>query len=275
MNFKIIKKGFYMTILQSIVLGIIQGLAEFLPISSSAHLVIIPWLLKWSEHTLTFDVALHLGTLTAIVIYFFKDYLNLIGKGITAPTSQDGKVFWSIIIATIPAAIFGLLLENVVENVFRGQILLIALVIFVFGIVIFLVDRFVMKDKDLSKINFLNAILIGLSQALALFPGVSRSGITITTAMSLGYKREDAARFSFLLSGPVIFGAGVLSLVKNYKTVQSELIYFIIGFITAAIVGFLTIHFLLNYLKKRSFTPFVIYRIALALVIVIVFLVRK
>jgi undecaprenyl-diphosphatase len=264
-----------MSLIQSIILGIVQGLAEFLPISSSAHLIIVPWLLKWPEHTLTFDVALHLGTLTAIVVYFFKDYLNIARAGLTKPRSAEGRLLWNIVIATVPAGIFGILLEHLVEKVFRDRVLLTALVLILFGIMLFLVDRFVKKEKDISELNFYHAAVIGLSQALALFPGVSRSGITITSGMSLGFKREDAARFSFLLSGPVIFGAGMISLLRNYRTVQNELLYFIAGFLAAALVGFLTIHFLLNYLKKHSFTPFVVYRIALAALIAAVFLARS
>lgn len=264
-----------MTLIHSIILGIVQGLAEFLPISSSAHLIIIPWLLKWPEHTLAFDIALHLGTLTAIIIYFFKDYIMIIGNGLMKPKTQEGKLFWYIIIASIPAAVFGLILNKIVEDIFRGQILVIAVVIFIFGIIIFLVDKLIKKEKNILQLNILHAFLIGLSQAFALFPGVSRSGITITIGMGLGYKRADAARFSFLLSGPVIFGAGILSLLKNYKTVQNELYFFTVGFITAVIFGLLSIHFLLSYLKKHSFTPFIIYRIALASFIVMIFIIRK
>jgi undecaprenyl-diphosphatase len=263
-----------MDLMQSIILGIVQGLAEFLPISSSAHLLIIPWLLNWHEHSLAFDIALHLGTFTAIVVYFFKDYINIVVNGLSKPKSENGKMFWCIILATIPAGIFGILLENIVETIFRKQILLIAGVLFLFGVVIFLIDRFMKKEKKLSELNFFHALLIGLSQAFALFPGVSRSGITMTTGMMLGFKREESAKFSFLLSGPVIFGAGMISLIKNFKIIKDELLFFIVGFTAAVITGFFVIHFLLNYLKKRSFTPFVIYRTALALLIFIVFIIR-
>lgn len=264
-----------MDIIQSIILGIIQGLAEFLPISSSAHLIIIPWLLGWKEHTQVFDVALHMGTLLAIIIFFFKDYISLLSNGFTKPGSEQGKLFWFIIIATIPAAIFGYFLDKTVEEFFRTQILLIAIVIFVFGIIIFLVDKFRKKDRDLTKLTIIDVILIGLSQAIALFPGVSRSGVTITTGLALGFKRDEAAKFSFLLSGPVIFGAGTFSLLKNLDNVKNELTFFIIGFLAAAITGFIAIKFMMNYLKTKSFLPFVIYRVVLALVIVFVFIVRS
>jgi undecaprenyl-diphosphatase len=264
-----------MSLLQVIVLGIVQGLAEFLPVSSSAHLIIVSWLLKWKEQSLTFDVALHLGTFLAIGIYFFKDYTGMVYDGLTNPKSEKGKLFWFVIISIIPAFIFGILLDEIVEAVFRDQILLIALALSVFGVIMFLVDKLVKKEKTLSELNIFQTILIGLSQAIALFPGVSRSGATITAGMALGYKRDQSARFSFLMSGPVVFGAGMLHLIKNFSEVKNELVFFIIGFFIAAIVGFLVIHFLLNYLKKRSFLPFVIYRIALALLIVAVFIIRK
>jgi undecaprenyl-diphosphatase len=263
-----------MSIIQSIILGIIQGLAEFLPISSSAHLILIPWLLKWQEHTLAFDVALHFGTFLAVAIYFFKDYVNLVVKGLSRPSSQDGKIFWGIVIAMIPAAIFGVLLEKIVESVFREQILVIALVLAFFGIILFLIDKLVKKEKTLRNFNLLNALLIGLSQVLALFPGVSRSGITIAAGMSLGYKRDEAARFSFLLSGPVIFGAALLSFVKNIGMIKSELLFFMIGIASSFAVGMAAIHFLLKYLKSRTFLPFVIYRLVFAALIITVLIIR-
>ena len=263
-----------MNTLQAIVLGIIQGLAEFLPISSSAHLIIVPWLLQWKEHTLVFDVALHMGTLLALGVYFFKDYINLINSGITKPASENGKIFWCIVIATIPAAIFGLAFEHFIETKLRGQICIIAILIFLFGLIIYFADKFSKKEKEITKIKILDAIIIGVSQAFALFPGVSRSGITMTTGLFLGYKRDQAAKFSFLLSGPVILGAGVLSFIKNIHTIKSELSFFVIGMLTAAVVGFMAIHFLLNYLKTKSFLPFVIYRILLAIFIFAVFFIR-
>lgn len=263
-----------MTLFQSILLGIVQGLAEFLPISSSAHLLILPWLLKWPQHSLTFDVALHLGTLAAIGVYFFKDYLVIIRQGITRPKSEEGRLFWAIILATLPAAVFGLMFESLVETLFRNAILLIALVLIVFGVVIFVVDRWVTKERTLAELTLFHAIMIGLSQAFALIPGVSRSGITITTGMLFGFRRGDAARFSFLMSGPVIFGAGLLSLLRNYETVRQELLFFLVGMISAMLVGLLTIHFLLEYLKQRGFTPFVVYRVLIALLLVSVYLMR-
>ena len=263
-----------MNTLHAVILGIIQGLSEFLPISSSAHLVIIPWFLQWQEHSLVFDVALHIGTLAALVVYFFKDYINLIYNGLVKPFSETGKIFWCIIIATIPAAIFGLAFEHAVENFFRIQILLIAVLIFVFGIIIFFADKFSRKEKELKSITFIDAILIGISQAFALFPGVSRSGITMTAGLFLGFKRDESAKFSFLLSVPVILGAGLLSFVKNIHTIKAELKFFIIGATTAAIVGFFVIHYLLKFLKTRSFVPFAIYRIILAVIIFVVFFTR-
>jgi len=260
-----------MSLLQAIVLGIIQGLGEFLPISSSAHLVIIPWLLKWQEHTLAFDVALHFGTLIALCIYFIKDYTGIIAGTITKPVSEKGKLFLCIIAASIPAAVFGLLLEDIAENVFRKQYLLIALAMIVFSIVIFVIDKFRKKERELTGIKIIDALIIGISQVLALFPGVSRSGITMTSGLLLGFKRDQAARFSFLLSAPIIFGATMISFIKNIDEIKSELTLFIAGTLSAAAVGFIVIHFLLNYLKKRSFLPFIIYRILFGAVIIIAY----
>ena len=257
-----------MSIIQSVILGIIQGLGEFLPISSSAHLIIVPWLLKWQEHSLAFDIALHFGTFLAVAIYFFKDYLNIVIKGFSKPSTSDGKLFWFIILAVIPAAVFGILLEDIVDSIFRKQILLIAIVLIVFGIVLYLIDRLIKKEKNLQNMGVINAVIIGCSQVLALFPGVSRSGITIAASMALGYKRDEAARFSFLISGPVIFGASLLTFIKNYSAIKGELLFFITGILTSFIVGFAAIHFLLKFLKTGTFLPFVIYRVVIGLVII-------
>lgn len=259
---------------QAIFLGILQGLGEFLPISSSAHLIIFPWILGWGEHSLVFDVALHLGTLIAVLTYLWKDYLEIIANGITSPTSKKGKLLWFIIIATIPGALFGYLFENTVEDVFRKQYLIIGIVLALFGFILYYVDKMAKNRIELSNMNVLHAALIGVSQALALFPGISRSGITMTTGLLLGLKKETAAKFSFLMSAPIIFGAGAVSLIKNIYQVSSQFSSFAIGFFTSAVVGFLAIHFLMNIVKKSGFKIFAYYRFLLALVIFIVYLVR-
>jgi len=259
---------------QAIFLGILQGLGEFLPISSSAHLIIFPWLFGWKEHSLVFDVALHLGTLLAVLVYFWRDYIEIIVKGITQPKSDQGKLLWFIIVATIPGAGFGYFFENIVENVFRKQYLLIAVVLAVFGFILYYVDKTAKNKFTLSNMNILQAGLIGILQAFALFPGISRSGITMTTGLLLGLKKEAAAKFSFLMSAPIILGAGVVSLLKNIHDVSSQFSSFAIGFFTSAIVGFLAIHFLLDIVRKSGFKIFAYYRFLLAALILVVFLLR-
>lgn len=263
-----------MSILHSVILGIVQGLGEFLPISSSAHLIVIPWLLGWPEHTLAFDVALHLGTLLAVLIYFWRDFFAIIVNGLSKPGTEEGKVLWMIALATIPGALFGVLFDKYVEQVLRTQILLIAVMLSVLGIILYLADRYGKKENPLEKMNFARAGIIGLAQAFAIFPGISRSGITITTALLLGFEREAAAKFSFLLSAPIIFGAGFYSLLKNIHSVGAEWLTFSTGIISSAIVGFLAIHFLLGYLKRHDYKVFSVYRILLTALIVIVYLLR-
>lgn len=267
-----------MTILQSIILGIIQGIGEFLPISSSAHLIAIPWILKWPQHTLAFDVALHVGTLLAVLSFFWRDWIKLIKGGIvTGLKTHEGKMFWFIVVASIPGAIIGKLLEEQAETTFRsGSImpLLIASTMAGMGLILFLADKFGKKEDDFSKINFIQSFLIGCSQALAIIPGVSRSGITMTTGRFLGLNRESAAKFSFLLSTPIIAGSALL----KFKDITHGAIgspSFLIGMVTSAITGFLCIGFLLKYLKKSNFNIFVIYRLCFAALLVILFFVRK
>ncbi|WAM34567.1 undecaprenyl-diphosphate phosphatase [Caldicellulosiruptor morganii] len=263
-----------MSIFQAIFLGALQGLGEFLPISSSAHLIIFPWLFGWKEHSLVFDVALHLGTLLAVLVYFWRDYFEIIVKGITHPSSEKGKLLWFIVVATIPGALFGYLFENTVENVFRKQYLLIAIVLALFGIVLYYVDKNAKSKIGMSEMNIIHATLIGISQAFALFPGISRSGITMTTGLLLGLKKETAAKFSFLMSAPIILGAGAVSLMKNIHNVTSQFSSFATGFFTSAVVGFLAIHFLLEIVRKSGFKIFAYYRFVLATIIFVVFFLR-
>ena len=260
-----------MDLLQAIVLGAVQGLGEFLPISSSAHLVLTPWLLKWNDPGLTFDIALHVGTLIAVIIYFWKDWLNLIGKGLTKPKEREGKLFWYLVLATIPGAAIGFLLEDIAETVFRNPVL-IACMLILLGLILYLVDRRGKKQIDVEHISLKTSFLIGLSQALAIIPGVSRSGITMTMALALGMTREGAARFSFLLSAPIIFGAAVIKMPKIMANPQLIDTSFIAGMVVACLFGLASIGFLLRYVQKKSFLPFVWYRFALgALVMTVAF----
>ncbi len=268
-----------MELFQAFGLGAVQGLGEFLPISSSAHLIITPWLFGWQDQGLAFDIALHWGTLLAVVTYFRKDLWHLIlGFLHTLSTKTRDfenniyqKLSWLIILATIPAAIIGKLFEHQVETAFRNP-LLIAITMSVVGVILWLADKYGSKIKDLTKMKYGNAILIGLAQAVAIVPGISRSGGTIIAGLSQGFTRQDAAKFSFLMSVPIILGAGVLKLPEIF-TMENHL-EVLVGFLSSAVFGFLAIKYLLRYISNRSFAVFTWYRLVLAAVIVIVYFLR-
>lgn len=262
-----------MTILQAIVLGVIQGLTELLPISSSGHLDIIPVILGWTnseEFNLAFegfDVALHFGTFLAIGIFFFKDWINLIKGGVKQVVkkekSQEGKMFWYIVAATIPGGIIGLLLDKFVGDALK-QPLIIATALIVMGIILYIVDKKSKSDVHYENMSFKQTFLIGLSQCLAFIPGVSRSGITMTTGRGMGVDRESVAKYSFMLSAPIVFAATILKLKDFVFSIP-----FFIGVFASFIVGILVIKFLLEYLKKGSFKIFAIYRIIFGIFIII------
>ena len=262
-----------MTILQVVILGLAQGLGEFLPISSSAHLVLIPWLLRWTDPGLTFDVALHVGTLVAVVIYFWKDWWQLIIKGFTDVRSEKGRLFWYLVAASVPGAMVGFLLEKKAETIFRSPIL-IAIMLIVMGILLYWADRRSSKKIGINHITFGTSIFIGISQALAIIPGVSRSGITMTTGLLMGLTREGAARFSFLLSTPIIFGAAMVKLPGVISNSSAITVDFTIGMAVSCITGIASIGFLLRYVQTKDFLPFVWYRFILGALVIIVTLVR-
>lgn len=266
-----------MDFISIIILGFIQGIAEFLPISSSAHLIIFRDLFGIGKGmdahlALTFDLALHFGTLLAIGIYFFKDFINMISKGITKGVKDDeGKIFWYLIVATIPAAITGVLFEDVIENTIRNNYVIIALALAIMGIIIYLADKYSKSDKSIKKMTVKDAIIIGCSQVLALIPGFSRSGTTIAAGRTLGINREDAAKFSFYLSAPVVCGALVLQLFKKatWTVIGANLLTFALGVLISFGVGLLCIKYLLKYLHKHDFKIFMIYRLILAIIVLI------
>jgi undecaprenyl-diphosphatase len=286
-----------MTFLQAIILGIVQGLTEFIPVSSSAHLIIVPWLFGWTNPALTslpFDVALHLGTLLAVLAFFAADWVRLIRAGIASLVERrigadpDRRLAWMLVIGSIPGAVIGALAESRIEALFHepgapvtpAAMIALAVVLALLGAALLAAERLARHVRGLRQLTFRDAILIGLAQALAIFPGVSRSGATITAGLGLGLTRETAARFSFLLSAPIIAGAGAKSLYEIAKGLQSgaiasaDLALFPIGFVAAAISGYLCIRFLLAYLQRHSTEVFVYYRWALAVLIVIVALTR-
>ncbi len=261
-----------------ILLAIIQGISEFLPISSSAHLIIFRDLFGLGASSVTgdfalaFDIALHFGTLLAIAIYFFKDFWKMVVEGLTKGTkTKDGKLFWYIVVATIPAAIVGVLFEDVIEEMIRTNFILIGCSLIVMGILIYLVDKKSKQQKTCSDLRVKEAFLIGCSQVFALIPGFSRSGTTIAAARGLKVKREEAAKFSFYLSAPVVLGAVVLSVFDSatITAITTHLPIFVIGILVSFIAGLWCIEFLLRYLKKHDFQIFMWYRIVLGVVVII------
>lgn len=257
-----------MSYLEAIILGIVQGLGEFLPISSSAHLVIAPWFLKFNDPGLAFDVALHLGTLIAVLAYFWRDWWNMTEGSWKYLTSKndavkrnfqsDFQLLLYLVLATIPGAVIGLLIKDYAESSLRHP-LLVALNMIVLGLLLFFADqKGEEKQTTLSQITLKMALLIGFSQALALLPGVSRSGITITTALFLGLSRTSSARFSFLLSTPIILGACVL----NAKYILDAFIdpQALVGIVMAAVFGFLSIKYLMKLVQNFSYRVFCYYR---------------
>jgi len=265
---------------EAIILGIVQGITEFLPISSSAHLVLIPWMFGWQGtliDSLNFDVGLHAGTLVAILAFFWRDWSDLLGKffrGMKHGTwkTNEGRLVWYIVLATIPAGVLGLKYEHVVEESFRSP-LLIAAALVVVSAVMWAADRFSAKRTGMDRMTLGHSLLIGCAQAVALVPGVSRSGSTIIAGLMTGYTRESAARFSFLLSTPVIAGAALVKLRKLHL-MPGEALPFFLGAAVAAVVGYLSIKYLLQYLNRHSLNVFVGYRLALAAVVVAVWLAR-
>lgn len=262
-----------MTILQALVLGIVQGLTELLPISSSGHLDIIPWLLNWtsSPEFVTafegFDVALHFGTFLAIAIFFFKDWIKLIIGGfnqvVKKEKTTEGKMFWYLVIATIPGGIIGLLLDTFVGDLLKKPVI-ISIALIVMGIILYFVDKKSKTITNYENMTFKQTFLIGLSQCLAFIPGVSRSGITMTTGRAMGVDRESAARYSFMLSAPIVFAATIFKLKDFVFSLP-----FFIGILASFIVGVVVIKWLLNYLQKGSFKIFAVYRVIFGIIILI------
>jgi len=271
-----------MEILEILILGFIQGIAEFLPISSSAHLIIFRDIFgigrgMGANMELTFDIALHFGTLLAIGVFFFWDFIKMIQKGFTKGVKdEDGKILWYLIAATIPAAIVGVLFEDAIENVIRSNYIVIALALAIMGIIIYLADKYSKQNKTIKKMTLKDAILVGCSQVFALIPGFSRSGTTIAAGRVLGLDRESAAKFSFFLSAPVVLGAVCLQLIKGttFSVIAANLGTFILGILVSFVIGLLCIKYLLKYLQKHNFKIFMIYRVVLAAVVLIYIFVR-
>ena len=266
-----------MTFLQSIVLGIIQGLTEFLPVSSSTHLIFLPRFFSWGEHDIAFDIMLHFGTLFAVVFYFRKKLWKLFlaffnyRKDVSVEVKSDKRLAWLIAFSIIPAGLVGFFFSDLIENTFRSSSFMAFNLIF-WGIVLFVADRFSKRQKSLKtleNISWKNNFFIACAQALALIPGTSRSGITMTAGLFSKLDKNSAAEYSFLMSVPIIFLAGVDSLYKLVKNGLGDLNIAILftGFLFSMISGFLAISLFLQIIRKWSFTPFVVYRVLIGLLI--------
>jgi undecaprenyl-diphosphatase len=263
------------TIVQALIMGIVQGLTEFLPVSSSGHLIIVPYVLGWDDAFITslaFSVMLHLGTLAALLVYFRADWVRLVPAGFAAVRHRslggdpDRRLAWLLVAATIPAALAGFLFNDVIETAIRGAGL-VALTLVVGGVILWLADRFGRSDRRINDVTFPISIGIGVAQALALIPGISRSGISISAGLFAGLDRESAARFSFLMATPITAGAIVFEirrLVTGELAVQVEAVPLVVGMLSAFLAGVLAIGVLLRYVRTHSLTIFVIYRFVLA-----------
>lgn len=277
-------------VLQAALVGLLQGLTEFIPISSSAHLELVPWMAGWEGGglvgSLAFDVFLHLGTLVALLVYFARDWMRYARAWFASiaerriGTDPDRRLAWLLLLATIPAAIIGFALEGLIADAFHGDNdtarLLIAGFLVLGAVALWLADRLGSRTRDLDAVTAPTALTIGFSQALALLPGISRSGATITAGLALGLRREAAARFSFLLATPITLGAGLYGsrhlLTESHS--GAEWLAIGVGFAAAAVAGLLAIGFLLSWLRTRSVAVFSLYRIGFAVLVVLLVVVR-
>jgi len=271
-----------MPIYQAIILALVQALTEFLPISSTAHLILFPWFMHWQDPGEAFDVALHAGTLLAVVLYFFKDWLTLLvcGLGGKYPssatpeeTAQHKRLFWYMVVGTIPGGILGKLFDKQIEEHLRLP-MIIGVSLVVVGLIMWWADRRANLTRKIEESNWGDAIAIGTAQALALWPGVSRSGITITAGLFRSFSREAATRFSFLLSAPLIAGAVAAklpALIKMHKagTLDLPLSTLAISILVSGVAGYLVIAFFLRYLQTRTLKVFVVYRLAFGIIILV------
>lgn len=268
-------------LIRAIVMGIVQGLTEFIPVSSSAHLALVPWLLGWEPEGFLFDLMLHWGTLLAVAVVFWRDFLDLIGAwfrsiGRRSLAEPMARVAWFIILGSIPAVVLGFLFKDFVEGLFLNP-LAVGFFLLVTAVLLALAEILTTNLRSprlLDRMNWVDAVAIGFAQALALAPGISRSGSTIAVGLARGIRRDQAARFSFLLGTPVIFGAGLLTLVdalqEDAGQVAGEWLPLLAGFIAAAIAGVLAIRFLLRYLRNHTLYIFSAYCLILGVVTIVV-----
>lgn len=261
-----------MNIFWALILGIVQGITEFFPVSSSAHLSLTPWIFKFPDPGLAFDIALHAGTLLAIIVAFWLDFKIMAKAVFLKESSFEKKMVLFLAVTSIPGALFGYLLEERAETVFRTP-LLTAIVLLIFGVLLFAVDTYLPAKEKLEKMNLGKSLAIGLSQALAIIPGVSRSGATITAGRALGFTREAAVKYSFLAAAPIIFGATVFGLRKVAPTDLFSS-FWIIGFTASLVSSFWAMKFLMKYVRDNNFNIFIWYRVLLAAVILTIYFLR-
>lgn len=264
-----------MPLYQAVVLAIVQGFTEFLPISSSAHLALAPWLFGWQDQGLTFDIALHIGTLLAVLLYFFKDWIQILGSGFglrlgTDPDLRDNPgLLWMLAVATIPVGVAGLLLKEAAETTFRTPWVIGTMLIGV-GLLMGYAERIALRNKHLAHVSWFDSMAIGIAQALAVVPGTSRSGITITAGLFRGLDRASAARFSFLLSTPAIGGAAAKAFHDLYKAggiPDAERAIFVTGILVSALTGCVVIALFMRYLRRATLQFFIAYRIVFGILI--------
>jgi undecaprenyl-diphosphatase len=260
-----------MNIFWAAFMGILQGITEFFPISSSAHLTLAPWIFNFPDPGLSFDIALHAGTLVAIVIALWGDWIKL-AKGVLKLEKASLKLFGFLLLTSVPGAILGILLEDKAKTVFRTP-LLIAINLVVFGGLLWAVDNYLSQKKEIKTMKWTDSLLVGLAQGMAIIPGVSRSGATITAGRALSFKREDAVKYSFMAAMPIIFGATLFGLREATVSDLTSATW-IVGFVSAIISSVWAMKFLLKYVKTKNFNVFVWWRFALAGLVIILFLVR-
>lgn len=270
-------------IVQAIIIGVVQGLTEFLPVSSSAHLIVLPRILNWDDaliNSAEFVVMLHMGTLAALLLYFWRDVLGLLAafwaliRERSFGDDPDRKLSLILLLTIIPAGIFGVVLEGWIDSFFRDSLLVIPFILVVGAAILWLAERYGTRARDLQQTNYGDAVVIGFAQALALFPGISRSGITIAAGLFRGLEREAAARFAFLIGIPIIAGAGLWKMrsIASGEFAELDLAVLTAGVIAAAISGWLAIGFLLRYLRAHSLGIFIGYRLVLAAVFFVLIL---
>ena len=269
--------------IQALIMGLVQGLTEFLPVSSSGHLVLVPWLFGWTDpfiNSVAFTVILHMGTLVALLAFFWRDWVTLIPAGLAAIRDRslkgdpDRKMAFLLVVATIPAVLVGPIFESKLEDLVREPAR-IALMLCVGAAILWLADRWGSRQRDETSLTFRESLGIGVAQVVALVPGISRSGVSISAGLFLGLNREAAARFSFLMATPVIGGAGIWEARKfltNEAGPSPEMNVIVIGFVAALIAGFLAVRFMLEFLKRQPLTGFVVYRVVAAIVVFVVLL---